>query len=275
MTIAPLVPAERDQRIEAQRAVTAAEAEELAARQRLQRLEQLLKDGAASVKSVEEARAQHQVTTAALTAARERLAGVSKNPVGAQGELIVSAPFDGVVQKISAVPGQTVAASASLLELAQIETLWVRVPVYAGDARQIDNTQRVAVRRLGEANAPVPATRATAPLQGDPSAASVDVYYVLSGNSGTFRPGERVLVEIPLTTTEQGLVVPDTAVLYDIHGATWVYEDLGGNAYARRRIEVARPAADRAVVSRGLTDGVKVVTAGAAELFGTEFGSGH
>jgi RND family efflux transporter MFP subunit len=275
MTIAPLVPAERDQRIEAQRAVTAAEAEELAARQRLQRLEQLLKDGAASVKSVEEARAQHQVTTAALTAARERLAGVSKNPVGAQGELIVSAPFDGVVQKISAVPGQTVAASASLLELAQIETLWVRVPVYAGDARQIDNTQRVAVRRLGEANAPVPATRATAPLQGDPSAASVDVYYVLSGNSGTFRPGERVLVEIPLTTTEQGLVVPDTAVLYDIHGATWVYEDLGGNAYARRRIEVARHAADRAVVSRGLTDGVKVVTAGAAELFGTEFGSGH
>ena len=62
MTIAPLVAAERDQRIEAQRAVTAAEAEETAARQRLQRLEQLLKDGAASARSVEEARAQHQVS---------------------------------------------------------------------------------------------------------------------------------------------------------------------------------------------------------------------
>jgi membrane fusion protein, heavy metal efflux system len=275
MTIAPLVPAERDQRIEAQRAVTAGEAEELAARQRLQRLEQLLKDGAASAKSVEEARAQHQITTAALTAARERLAGASKNPVGAQGELIVSAPFDGVVQKISAVPGQTVAASASLLELAQIETLWVRVPVYAGDARQIDNDQPVSVRRLGEANAPVSATRVTAPLQGDPAAASVDLYYALSGNAGTFRPGERVLVEIPLTIVEQGLVVPDTAVLYDFHGATWVYEDLGGNVYTRRRIEVARHAGDRTVVSRGLSDGVKVVTAGAAELFGTEFGAGH
>ena len=98
MTIAPLVSAERDQRIEAQRAVTTAEAEELAARQRLQRLEQLLKDGAASVRSVEEARAQHQVSLATLTAARERLAGASKNPVGAQGELVVSAPFDGIVQ---------------------------------------------------------------------------------------------------------------------------------------------------------------------------------
>jgi RND family efflux transporter MFP subunit len=275
MTIAPLVPAERDQRIEAERAETAAEAEELAGRQRLQRLEQLLKDGAASVKSVEEARAQHQVSAAALAAARERLAGASKNPVGPQGELIVSAPFDGVVQKISAVPGQTVAASASLLELAQVEMLWVRVPIYAGDARQIDNDQRVSVRRLGEGDAPVPATRVTAPLQGDASAASVDLYYALSRNAGTFRPGERVLVEVPLRNTEQGLVVPDTAVLYDIHGATWVYEDLGGNAYARRRIEVARHAGNRAVVGRGLADGVKVVTAGAAELFGTEFGAGH
>jgi RND family efflux transporter MFP subunit len=275
MTIAPLVPAERDQRIEAQRAVTAAEAEELAARQRLQRMEQLLKDGAASVRSVEEARAQYQVTAAAHTAARERLRGASKNPVGAQGELIVSAPFDGVIQRISAVPGQTVAASAPLLELAQVDTLWVRVPVYAGDAGNIDERQRVTVRRLGNVEAPVSAARVTAPLQGDPSAASVDLYYAHSVSTGPFRPGERVMVELPLTSTEQGLVVPDTAVLYDIHGATWVYEDLGGNAYTRRRIEVARHAGDRAVVRRGLREGVKVVTAGAAELFGTEFGAGH
>lgn len=275
MAIAPLVPAERDQRIEAQRAVAAAEAEEQAARQRLQRLEQLLKDGAASVRSVEEARAQHQISAAALTAARERLAGASKTPVGAQGELTVTAPFDGVVQKVSAVSGQTVAASAPLLELAQIDTLWVRVPVYAGDARDVDERQRATVRRLGERTVPLSATRVTAPLQGDPSAASVDLYYALSGNAGTFRPGERVLVELPLTSTEHGLVVPDAAVLYDIHGTTWVYQDLGDNAYARRRIEVARHAGDRAVVSRGLSEGLKVVTAGAAELFGTEFGAGH
>jgi membrane fusion protein, heavy metal efflux system len=275
MAIAPLVPAERDQRIEAQREVTVAEAQEVAARQRLQRLEQLLKDGAASVRSVEEALAQHQVAAAALTAARERLAGVSKNPVGAQGELIVSAPFDGVVQRIAAVPGQTVAAAATLLELAQVDTLWVRVPVYAGDARAVDDRQRVTVRRLGETAAPMSATPVTAPLQGDPSAASVDFYYALTGRTGTLRPGERVLVELPLTSTEQGLVVPDTAVLYDIHGATWVYEDVGGNSYTRRRIEIARHAGDRAVVRRGLAEGVKVVTAGAAELFGTEFGAGH
>jgi RND family efflux transporter MFP subunit len=274
MTIAPLVSADRDQRIEAQRAVTAAEAEETAARQRLQRLQQLLKDGAASARSVEEAQAQHQVSVAAVTAARERLQGASRNPVGAQGELTVSAPFDGVVQRISAAPGQTVAASAALLELAQVDTLWVRVAVYAGDVAAVDEAQPAVVRRLGASDAPVRATRVPAPLQGDPAAASVDLYYALSGTNG-LRPGERVLAELPLRTTEKGLVVPDTAVLYDIHGATWVYEDLGGNAYVRRRVEIARHAGNRAVVSRGLAEGKRIVTAGAAELFGTEFGAGH
>jgi RND family efflux transporter MFP subunit len=275
MAIAPLAPAERDQRIDARRAVAASEAEELAARQRLQRLEQLLKDGAASVRGVEEARTQHQVAAAALTAARERLAVASKNPVGAQGELIVRAPFDAVVQSVSAVTGQTVAASAALLELAQVDTLWVRVPVYAGDVDEIDRRQQATVRRLGNGGAPLPARRVAAPLRADPSAASVDLYYALSGEAGRMRPGERVFVEVPLAGNERGLVVPATAVLYDVHGATWVYEDLGGNAYARRRIEVARHAGDRAVVHRGLAEGVKVVTAGAAELFGTEFGAGH
>ena len=275
MTIAPLVPAERDQRIEAQRALTAAEAEELAARQRLQRLEQLLKDGAASVRGVEEARAQHQVTVAAVTAARDRLAGVSRNPLGAQGELVVSAPFDGVVQRISAVPGQTVAASAALLEIAHVDTLWVRVSIYAGDARAVDQAKHVSVTRLGDAGSPVRATPVVAPLRADAAAASVDLHYALAQSQPTLRPGERVLVELPMRSNARGLVVPEAAVLYDIHGATWVYEDLGGNAYARRRVEVARHAGDRAVVSRGIGEGAKVVTTGAPELFGTEFGAGH
>jgi membrane fusion protein, heavy metal efflux system len=275
MAIAPLVSADRDQRIEAQRALSAAEAEELAARQRLQRLEQLLKDGAASVRGVEEARAQHQVTVAAVTAARDRLAGVSRNPVGQQGELIVSAPFDGVVQRVSAVPGQTVAASAALLEIAHVDTLWVRVNVYAGDASQIDHAQHVSVTRLGDAGTPARGTPVVAPLRGDPAAASVELHYAVAQGQPALRPGERVLVELPMKSTTRGLVIPDAAVLYDIHGATWVYEDLGSNAYARRRVEVVRHAGDRAVVSRGISEGAKVVTTGAPELFGTEFGAGH
>ena len=95
MTLAPLASSERDQSIEARRTVETTQAETEAARLRLQRLEQLLKDGAASVRSVEEARAQFQINEAALNAARERLTAVRQGPVGLQGEIAITAPLDG------------------------------------------------------------------------------------------------------------------------------------------------------------------------------------
>lgn len=272
--LVPLMASERDQRIEADRAVAAAEAETQAARQRLQRLEQLLKDGAASVRSVEEARAQLDVATAALEAARGRLKVVARNPIGSQGEIAITAPFAGILQTISAAQSQTVAASAPLFEIAQVETLWVRVPVYAGDANSIDRTQPAAVMTLDGKGAPRVARRVTAPLKADPGSASVDLFFEVTGSGEVLRPGERVSVQLPLTTADTGLVVPSSAVVYDIHGATWVYEDLGKNAYARRRIEIARQPGDRAVVSRGLAEGTRVVVVGVAELLGTEFGAG-
>lgn len=275
MTLAPLASSDRDQSIEARRALDAAEADANVVRLRLQRLEQLLKDGAASVRSVEEARGQLHVAEAALNAARERVAAVGEGPVGPKGEIAITAPLDGIVQSVSAASGQTVAAAAPLIQIAQLDTFWVRVPVFAGDVQKIDTAQPASVTRLGGSEAPRSATRVTAPLKADPTAASVDLYYQLPGGGATLRPGERVMVELPLKSAERGLVVPTTAVLYDIHGDAWVYQELGERTYARRRVQIARHAGDRAVIARGIDEGAKVVTAGAAELFGTEFGAGH
>jgi len=275
MTLTPLASSERDQSIEARRAVEAAHADAETIRLRVRRLEQLLKDGAASVRSVEEARGQLQVAEAALTAAKERLSAVQQGPVGPKGEIAITAPLDGVIQSISGVAGQTVAANAPLIQIAQVSTLWVRVPVFAGDVDKIDPGQLASITRLGGTEAPQPAKRVTAPLKADPISATVDLYYELPPTDITLRPGERVMTELPLKGTQQSLVLPAAAILYDIHGDAWVYEDLGGHAYARRRVQIARHAGDRAVIARGINPGTTVVTAGAAELFGTEFGAGH
>jgi RND family efflux transporter MFP subunit len=273
--LAPINPTERDQAGEARRGVESAEAEEQLARQRLQRLEQLLKDGAASMRAVEEARAQLQVATATLNAARERLKTIGPATLGS-GDVVIRAPFAGTVLSIAAAEGQTVASSAPLAEIAQVSTLWVKVPLYAGDAQAVDPSKPASVTTLGSQSGARPAVRIMAPPTANPTAASVDLFYEIQGTGGTpLRPGERVTVQLPLRASEKGLVVPDRAVLYDISGGTWVYEDRGDGTYARRRIEVARFAGDLAVVARGIEPGTKVVTAGAAELFGTEFGAGH
>ncbi len=272
--LSPLAAGERDQRTEIERATSAAEAEDRAAGQRLDRLERLLADGAASVRAVEEARAQQAVTGAAVAAARARLESLGRNPVGPQGDLTLAAPFDGVLQSVTAAPGQTVAASAPLFEVAQVDALWVRVPVYAGATNDIDTAQAAVLTSLDGSGAPRTLRRVTAPLTADAAAASVDLVYEITGSSASLRPGQRVSVQVPLVASGKGLVVPDAAVLYDINGATWVYQDRGAGTYVRRRVEVARHAGGKVLISRGLDEGTRVVTAGAAELFGTEFSTG-
>jgi multidrug efflux pump subunit AcrA (membrane-fusion protein) len=87
------------------------------------------------------------------------------------------------------------------------------------------------------------------------------------------RPGERVAVRLTLrsSSAERAIVIPQSAVVYDLHGGTWVYEVRAPHAFARRRVEIAGPVSSGVVVRRGLAEGATIVTVGAAELYGTEF----
>ena len=46
------------------------------------------------------------------------------------------------------------------------------------------------------------------------------------------------------------------------------------HVFSRRRVEVSHTSGGLAVLARGLSEGDMVVTAGAAEIYGTEFGVG-
>ncbi len=275
-TIFPLqdLPPERDFSIEAQREMAAASAELKAAEARLTRLEQLLEEGATSARSVEDARAQRDVLAARVTAARARLSSLSAGTVGQRGEVAVRAPFAGVLMEVSAQPGQTVAAGAPLFSVSQIDTVWVRVPVYVGERSELDLTQPAVIRGLGATTgAGILAKRVDGPPSANPAAATADLYYAAM-TGASLRIGERVQAELPLRASQKALVVPDAALLYDLQGGTWVYEAAGNHAYVRRRVEVGGQAGRKVIITRGLREGQTVVTAGAAEILGTEFGAG-
>jgi hypothetical protein len=70
-------------------------------------------------------------------------------------------------------------------------------------------------------------------------------------------------------------VVPYGAVLYDATGKTWVYVTREPRSYLRERITVDDIEDSQAVLTDGPPVGTAVVSVGAAELYGTEFGVGH
>lgn len=151
---------------------------------------------------------------------------------------------------------------------------WVRVAVYSGESALLDPEAPAGVGALG-GSGPLHSAQ---PVAGPPTANAltntVDWYYALPADT-KHRSGERVAVEIPtLDGKIESLVLPFSAVLHDIHGGQWVYEQTAPHTYTRRRIQVARLSGSEAVLASGPPVGTKVVTDGSAELFGTEFMTG-
>ncbi len=69
--------------------------------------------------------------------------------------------------------------------------------------------------------------------------------------------------------------VPYSAVIYDLHGETWVYTNPEPLTFVRAHITVDSIDGDLAVLSEGPPSGTAVVTVGGSELYGTEYGIGQ
>jgi len=76
--------------------------------------------------------------------------------------------------------------------------------------------------------------------------------------------------------TDSALEIPYGSLVYDATGKTWVYTNPESRTYIRAAVTVDRITANRVLLRSGPAVGTDVVTVGAAELFGAEFGTkGH
>ncbi len=217
-----------------------ATAQERLARIALTRAENLVREEAGSIRGRDEAAAALATAQAALGAARQqrRLLGPAVAGLGAQ------------------------------------PVLWVRASVSAGDIGNVRRDGSTQVRALGVA-VPRSARPVPAPPTANVAAGTVDLYYAIDNRDRAFRVGQRVAVDLPIGGQASGLSVPSSAIVRDINGGEWVYRRTAPDTFVRQRIEVASEADGRALLARGLETGALIVTAGAAELFGTEFGAAH
>jgi RND family efflux transporter MFP subunit len=245
----------------------------------LDRAEGLVKTKAASAAMLVDARAQYDLAQTNLRAAEARhetLAKVSADAKSGSLKVAIASPASGILQNVHAQVGQTVAAGAALFEVVGLDPVWIKVPVYVGDTSRLAADRPAVVGGLADAPGAAgerPAKPVVAPPSGDPLAATVNIFYEVSNADGRLRPGERVGVTLPLKGEDESLTVPRSALVRDIHGGAWVYEKVKSHAYARKRVSVDRVVGDLAVLSAAaLKPGAEVVTVGAAELYGAEFG---
>ena len=218
------------------------------------------------------ARARAEVALAQKAASRaaalvQEEAGSVRSRDEAQSGLSVA------VANLRTAQAQRALLGSSPAALGRQGTLWVRVAAFAGDLSQVNRSAPAQVRDLGRGGPETSARPVSAPPSANATAGTVDLYFAIPNHGGAFRVGQRVAVDLPATGSTSGLMVPTSAILRDAYGGEWVYVRTAPHVYERRRIEVIATNGAAAMLGRGLTTGAQVVIAGAAELFGTEFGA--
>lgn len=183
----------------------------------------------------------------------------------------LNAPISGSVVSVHVAADQFVIQGDALFTIADWSTLWARVPVFEtdlSDVRQSEKTQLAVPGTLARTPAtPVQALHATRPR-----AHTVELLYEVRNPNLALRSGQAVSIELPLDSAAEQVVIPRSALLYDV-GIAWVYLRSGREEFHRQRVETGRLLERDIIVTRGLAGGEEVVSVGAESLYGEEFKS--
>jgi hypothetical protein len=152
---------------------------------------------------------------------------------------------------------------------------WVRVAIPGADAATLDPQAAASLSLTGTQTLLTARHMTAAPPTANALASTVDWYFETADPQRQLRPGQRVQIRLAVSGAgAERLTAPWAGVLYDIHGGQWVYEMTTATTFVRRRVQVAQVSGADAVLGTGPPAGAKIVTDGAAELFGIEFGPG-
>lgn len=210
---------------------------------------------------------------AAYDEAREKLPYLPKEPYGDEPRLRpteIRAPIAGRITGVHVSPRQLVLRGDPLWTVADWSGLWVRVPVFVADLPHVQRGEQASVTVPGTHVAlqavPVPWQQPT-----ETGRQTVDLFYAIDNTRNSLRPGQAVIISLPLGNTIARTTVPQSAILWDNAGDTWVYVRTDASHFRRRKIALGSPLPDGAVVLEGLREGEEVVTVGAEALYGEEF----
>ena len=287
LLLAPqLLPTERVQissaLVDAEAQVARAQIQDEAAALALTRAERLIADQVVGTRVLEEAQATRGTARTALQAARAQRDGLAgrSGRAGPLTALRLLAPFSGVVRELRVAPRQAVGPGAPLIEVVALDPVWLRVAVPFSERAALDEDAPALVD--DGAHAASEPLRLWPPLRPAPPTAqaalgTVDLYFQLAGPEGP-RPGARVAVWVAERGTAPAPLIPTAALLHESSGAAFVYQSLGAGRFRRHRVEVLRSEGDRVLLAprslglTGLSVNDRLVTSGALELYGAEFG---
>ena len=270
----PLVVLESDEVGRARADLIAARARAAVARRKLDRERGLLEDRITSRRAFEEAEGDQQVAEADLRAARTRLAtfGVTpsepapRNPA----RVTLTSPMSGTVVMRSVHVGQWARPSETLVEVVDLDELWLQASVYEREMRFVDVDQPVQVEVRAFPGEVFRGTVAQVAGTLDERTRSIGVRVVLPNPEHRLRPGMFATARIqgnPAHEPRRLLVIP-RAALQEVLGHRSVFVKVGNGTFELRRVNTGERQGELVEILDGLSPGDEVVADGSFLLKG-------
>jgi Cu(I)/Ag(I) efflux system membrane fusion protein len=175
----------------------------------------------------------------------------------------ILAPIDGVVTHIDVTIGQAVDRTQELMDIENLDSIWVTASVQEADAAKVaaGNLCRVSTS-TGEIFKGVIQL-----ISGriDPETRTMPVQCLITGAAGQLKPNMFADVEIAYGEASDMLAVPSSALIVEKsgHHALFTKDDHG---FEPRDVEVGLSAGGYTQILEGLEEGDTVVTAGVLSL---------
>lgn len=197
---------------------------------------------------------------------QQELTEAERQNVPIRPELAMRAPIGGTIVQKLVNPGQLIQAGTTVgFVISDTSTVWVQGHIFDKDLRSVHIGDKV-----DERNSAFPETfRGTVSYVGallDPATRTTSVRIVTQNVDGLLKKDLFVDVTIHDKSTQNVVVVPTTAVLYDEDNFPFVYVQVAKGEFAERQITIGGQQNDQTQILGGLKPGDPVVTQGSVFL---------
>jgi RND family efflux transporter MFP subunit len=243
------------------------------ARQELERARRLYERKAYALRQVEAAETEYRAADAAHAAAVAQRDALPAQPVSvsrpagpaANAEYAVTAPIAGIVVKIDKHPGAQVAPGQPIVELVNLDVVWLEVPVFERDLHRLVQPIRAVFSTPAYPGREFPATLVDLGAVIDAQSRAATALFRVDNRGHALRIGMQANVRLDAGETVEAVMIPREAVL-EAAGKRFVYVLRSGEEFERREVTLGDEYGDTVAVLSGVKPGERVVTQGAYQI---------
>ena len=235
-----------------------------------ERAQRLYDRKAYSLRQLQAAEADYKAAQANLAAATEQanaLGGTAGRlgGIGVSTSYTVSAPISGTVVKVSKAMGEQVAPGEQIVEIINLDTVWVEAPIFERDLSFLSRQAKPVFTTSAYPGVEFSGKILDIGAVINEQSRATTVTFEVPNLDRTLRIGMQANVRLDAGEGADALIIPKEAVL-DNEGKKIVYVLLSGEEFQRREVTIGDEYGNKVAVLTGLQPGERVVTQGAYQI---------